>query len=621
MVSLTLTPMMCGRFIRPAAPVTHGFWGRLDRAIRRVLDAVVREYAWTLDWALRHRRLMLLVTVATVALTVELYRVVPKGFIPLQDTGLLQGGTLASTDISFQAMAERQREVVDVLLADPAVASVASTIGVSSGCVLAQPRAALTVSLKPLAERDLSSEQVIARLREPLSHVDGVQTFLSLGAGSAHRRAHRRRAVSSSCCSTSTSRNCVAGAWRLEEKLRTVPGIADVTSDQDRAGPQADVMIDRAAAARLGVAVADIDNALNNAFSQRQISRVYGDRNQYNVVLEIDPRMQTDPSMLDRVYVGATGASTTLFGTSSTIGNAVTPIGANGKPIAIVSGTTTTNAAAQATRVTTAATVVTSRHQVPLSAVAHFVRDTAPLAIRHQGQIPCATISFNVVEGTSLGEATAAVEDAARELKMPDTVRTDFAGNARYLAQSLAAEPMLIGAALLAIYIVLGVLYESLAQPLTIISTLPSAGLGALLALLVTGTELTIMAIIGIVLLMGIVKKNAIMLVDFALEAERVHGMSPQAAIHAACLERFRPIIMTTLAALLGALPLACAIGTGAELRRPLGIAVVGGLDRIADADALHDARHLLGVAAKGKKDVGRKSAAPSALQRVTRGV
>jgi multidrug efflux pump subunit AcrB len=285
------------------------------------------------------------------------------------------------------------------------------------------------------------------------------------------------------------------------------------------------VEIDRDAAARLGVSVAAIDNALDNAYSQRQVATIYTQRNQYKVVLEIDPKLQTDSSLLDRLYVGAR----------------------NGK-------------------------------QVPLSAVAHFVRGAAPLAVHHQGQFPAGTLSFNTAEGFSLGDATQAIEQAARELRMPDEVRTEFAGNARFYTQSLQSQPLLIGAALLSIYIVLGVLYESLIHPLTIISTLPSAGLGALLALLITGTDLSVMGFIGIILLMGIVKKNAIMLVDFALEAERQRGLSPFEAIQDACLERFRPIIMTTLAALFGAVPLALAFGTGAELRRPLGISIVGGL-------------------------------------------
>jgi len=400
---------------------------------------------------------------------------------------------------------------------------VGSTVGVSSGWRSIN-RGNLTISLKPLSDRGISSEAVIARLRGPLEKVGGVQTTLfsaqDLRGGGRQGGAQFQYAIITQDI-TALRRWSLA----LEDKLKTTPGIVDVTSDQDRAGPQADVVIDRDAAARLGISTAAIDNALNNAYSQRQISTIYAQRNQYKVVLEIDPKLQTDPSQLDRIYVGATGGK-----------------------------------------------------QVPLSAVAHFERGTAPLAVRHQGQFPAATLSFNLAPGAALSEAESAVDKAARELRMPEDVRTEFAGNARFLQDSMATQPLLIAAALISIYIVLGVLYESLLHPLTIISTLPSAGLGALLALLITGTDLSIMGLIGIILLMGIVKKNAIMLVDFALEAERQRGLPPLRAIHDACLERFRPILMTTLAALFGALPLALAFGTGAELRRPLGIAIIGGL-------------------------------------------
>ncbi|MBV9784793.1 MAG: efflux RND transporter permease subunit [Acidisphaera sp.] len=571
-VSLTLTPMLCGRFMGEARP-TRGLWGRIDRRIDRALQAVLRGYAASLAVALRHRRLMLLATFATLALTVALYRLVPKGFIPLEDTGMLLGSTLASPDISFKAMSERQRQVVDVLLRDPAVDTVGSRIGVASG-FSSLNRGSLTVSLKPLGERGLSSEEVIARLRPALARLDGIQTFLF---SAQDLRAGGRSGGSQYQFVLLDQDLAELRKWdqALEDKLRTVQGIEDVTSDQDRAGPQANVVIDRLAAARLGVSVNDIDNALNNAFSQRQISRIYTDRNQYNVVLEIDPKLQADPSMLSRIYVGATGSTGNPSSPAAIAANAgiSTAAQTSGSSAITTVATSSTNSAGQSTSVTTIGGT-----QVPLSAVAHFERGTAPLAVRHQGQFPAATISFNVAPGMALGDATAAVENAARELRMPETVRYEFAGNARYLAQSLAAEPALIGAALLAIYIVLGVLYESLAQPLTIISTLPSAGLGALLAMLLTGTDLSIMSIIGIILLMGIVKKNAIMLIDFALEQERHFGRTPEAAIHAACLERFRPILMTTMAALLGALPLAFAFGTGAELRRPLGISIVGGL-------------------------------------------
>jgi hydrophobe/amphiphile efflux-1 (HAE1) family protein len=524
-VSLTLTPMICGHYMRAdlRAPPAGRLAGRLDRTLERGFAATQRFYARTLGWALEHRVFMLLVTLATIVLTVKLYTVLPKSFLPLQDTGILIGSTLASPDVSFQAMEDRQRAVVDAVLADPAVASVGSTVGVSSGWSSIN-RGNLTVSLKPESERGLSSEAVIARLRGPLAKVAGVQTTLfsaqDLRGGGRQGGAQYQYAII-----TQDINALRRWALALEDKLRVTPGIVDVTSDQDRAGPQVDVVIDRDAAARLGVNTTAIDNALNNAYSQRQISTIYAQRNQYKVVLEIDPKLQADPSQLDHIYVGATGGK-----------------------------------------------------QVPLSAVARFERGTAPLAVRHQGQFPAATLSFNLAPGAALSEAESAVDNAARELRMPEDIRTEFAGNARFLQQSLATQPLLIAAALISIYIVLGVLYESLLHPLTIISTLPSAGLGALLALLITGTDLSIMGLIGIILLMGIVKKNAIMLVDFALEAERQRGLPPLRAIHEACLERFRPILMTTLAALFGALPLALAFGTGAELRRPLGISIIGGL-------------------------------------------
>jgi multidrug efflux pump len=524
-VSLTLTPMICAQYMRGdlRAPPRNAILARFDRMLERAFDAAQRFYAVTLGWALEHRVFMLLVTLATVVLTVRLYTVLPKGFLPLQDTGILIGSTLASPDISFQAMEERQRAAVDVILRDPAVAAVGSNVGVAAGWNSLN-RGSLTVSLKPLSERRISSEAVIARLREPLEKVTGVQTTLfsaqDLRGGGRQGGAQFQYAMI-----TQNINELRRWALELQDKLRATPGIVDVTSDQDRAGPQVNVVIDRDAAARLGVNTAAIDNALNNAYSQRQISTIYAQRNQYKVVLEVDPQLQTDPSLLDRIYVGASNGT-----------------------------------------------------QVPLSTVAHFERDTAPLAVRHQGQFPAATLSFNLAPGMSLGTAEKAVENATRELRMPEDVHTEFAGNARFLQQSMGTQPVLIAAALISIYIVLGVLYESMLHPLTIISTLPSAGIGALLALLITGNDLSIMGMIGIILLMGIVKKNAIMLVDFALEAERQLGLSPEQAIHEACLERFRPIMMTTLAALLGAVPLAAAFGTGAEMRQPLGISIIGGL-------------------------------------------
>ena len=525
LVSLSLTPMICGQLMRADSLTrpSRGLWGQVDRAVDRGFALLQRGYAASLAVALRHRTFMLLVMLATIVVTVQLYRNIPKGLLPIQDTGLLVGSTISSPDISFQTMRDRTRAAIDVIMADPAVATVTSSVGVSSGWSTMN-RSFMFVSLKPRTQRNASAEDIITRLRAPLARVAGVQTVLfaaqDLRGGGRVGGAQFQFAVIGQELGEMRR-----WAQALDDKLRTLSGMADLNSDQDRAAPQVDVVIDRDAAARLGASVAAIDAALSNAYAQRQISIIYTARNQYRVVLEVDPRLQTDPSLLDRIYVPTT-----------------------------------------------------SGKQIPLSTVARFQRGTAPLAVRHQGQFPTATLSFNLPDGVALSEATDTIERAAAELRMPDGVWLEFAGNARYLRESLASQPFLIGAALIAIYIVLGVLYESWLHPLTIISTLPSAGLGALLALEITSTDLSIMGFIAILLLMGIVKKNAIMMVDFALEQERQHGLPPETAIHAACLERFRPITMTTLATLLGSLPLALATGTGAEFRQPLGLAICGGL-------------------------------------------
>ena len=447
----------------------------------------------------------------------------PKGFLPIQDTGILQGSTTASPDISFAAMTERQRRVVDVLLQDPAIDSVGSTIGITSGWSSIN-RGQLTISLKPLSERRVNSEAVLARLRPKLQQMAGIETYLY---SAQDLRAGGRSGGTQFQFVVLDQDLAELRTWtrRLEEALRGAPGITDVNSDQDRPGPQADVVIDREKAARLGVSITSIDNALNNAYSQRQVSIIYTQRNQYRVVLETEPGLQLDPVQLDRLWVPGTGGA-----------------------------------------------------QVPITSVVRMERSTAPLAVRHQGQFPSSSISFNLLPGTTQGDAINLVTDTARNLRLPEGVRTSFAGNAQYLQKSLDTLPLLLIAAIVTIYIVLGILYESVLHPLTILSTLPPAGLGALLAILATGSELGVLAIIGIVLLIGIVKKNAIMLIDFALEAERERGLTPRQAILDACAERFRPIIMTTLAALLGAVPLALATGTGSEYRQPLGIAICGGL-------------------------------------------
>jgi multidrug efflux pump len=522
-VSLSLTPMLCGRFMhRDTAPAPGSVWARVDGAVQAAFAASLRRYARSLDWALRHRWLMLGTSVAVTALTVWMYIAMPKGFFPDQDIGLMGGVTIADPTISFAAMEERQRAVVDVIRRDPAVAAVSSIVGVTGGWASLN-RGQITMALKPLRERGVSVQQIIDRLRPQLQAIGGIQTFLwgFLDVRGGGRSGNSNQFV----LLDQDLPELRAWTRTLEERLRSVPEITDVNSDQDRPGAQANVVIDRDAAARLNVSVSAIDNAMNNAFAQRQISIIYAPRNQYRVVEEIDPNLQRDPADLDRIYVATKSGG-----------------------------------------------------QVPLSSVVRMERSVAPLAVRHQGQFPATTVSFNTATGVPMGTAVAAVQKAVDELHMPETVRGEFAGNARWLNESLRTQPMLIAAAFISIYIILGVLYESLAQPFTIISTLPSAGLGAMVALWVTGNDLSIMGIVGILLLMGIVKKNAIMLIDFSLEQERSHGATPAEAIYAACMKRFRPIIMTTLAALFGALPLALSFGTGTELRRPLGIAIVGGL-------------------------------------------
>jgi multidrug efflux pump len=519
-VSLTLTAMICAQFVR-APPSPDATW--LDRVVERILRFAIRFYGRTLRAVLHRRGLMLLVMAATLTLTAMLYMRMPKGYFPQDDTGLIYVGVFAAPDTSFQAMYEFQQKVADIVLADPAVEGVGSSIG-TSGWNASVNYGSLFVSLKPLSERRIGVQQVIDRLRPQTDKVAGVGVFM----GAMQDVRSGARSTDSTYQYTlwdSDYQELLYWAPRAFEKLQTVSEIVDPSVDRRPGGLQTNVVIDRVEAARLGVRVQDIDNALNDAFAQRQISTLYTQRNQYKVVLEIDPRYQRDPTDLSRIYVD--GAHKT---------------------------------------------------QVPLSAVTKVERGVQPQVIPHQGQFPSVTLSFNLPEGVTLAEATAAVDQAMAELHMPDTLHADYAGDARAYRQSIGTQPLLIAAALIAVYIVLGVLYESLAHPLTIISTLPSAGLGALLALQLFGSELSLIAFIGIILLIGIVKKNGIMMVDFAIDGERNHGLSPEDAIFEACLARFRPIMMTTLAALLGALPLVIATGPGSELRRPLGITIVGGL-------------------------------------------
>ncbi len=520
-VSLTVTPMICAHYVRSIPSRTET---RLDRFVEWFLSRLTRGYAASLRVLLEHRVLMLVVMAATIALTVDLYIKTPKGFFPQDDTGLIFTSTRASPDISYNAMVDMQLKALDIILADPAVAGVGSSVG-GSGWSASVNQGRMFVSLKPLAERDnMPTNRVIDRLRPQFARIPGIEVWMfpaqDVRVGGRGGRSQYQFTLWSSDLD-----ELLKWVPRAVERVKTVPGVVDVSTDREQGGFQLNVSIDRAAASRLGVRAQDIDAALANAYAQRQVSTIYTQRNQYRVILEVDPQYQKDPSDLSAIYVSGSGG-----------------------------------------------------RQIPLSNVARFERGIAPLVINHQGQFPAVTISFGLRAGESIEEATYAVQQAVADMRMPDVIQAEFAGDAKAFAQSAGAQPLLVLAALVAVYLVLGVLYESLAHPLTIISTLPSAGLGALLALKLHGMELTIIAFIGIILLIGIVKKNGIMLVDFALDAERNRGLTPDKAIYEACLERFRPILMTTMAALLGAVPLVIASGPGSELRRPLGITIIGGL-------------------------------------------
>jgi multidrug efflux pump len=535
-ISLTLTPMMCGRLLRPRR---EGPPGRVDRLFGRVLQS----YRRSLQISLRHQGFVLGLAVLTLAGTVALYVVIPKGFLPLQDTGAIIATTEASPSISIPAMAALQLRAAAIVQADPAVAGVASLVG--AGTVNPTPNVGrLSITLKPRRERG-PVQTVMARLQHSLAGVAGLAVYLQpvqdIQIGARVSRTQYQYTL------TDTDEAELARwAPRLVDRLRQAPVLQHVTSDQQPNGFATRIIVDRDQATRLGVTMQAIEDVLYDSFGQRQISTIFGQSNQYRVVMEADPDWIADPNSLEKLRVPGTIAS----------------FGANGAAQVASTTVSTTNTVAQ----------------VPLTAVARLVREVVPLVITHQGQFPSVTISFDVKPGASLGEAVAAVKAAGQDIDLPATISGAYSGDAAEFQRSLAAEPWLILAAVVVIYIVLGVLYESFIHPVTILSTLPSAGIGALLALMLTGSDLSIVALVGIVLLMGIVKKNGILVVDFALEAERERGMTPEAAAIEACVLRFRPIMMTTAAALLGSLPLVIDHGTGSELRRPLGIAIVGGL-------------------------------------------
>jgi multidrug efflux pump len=541
-VSLTLTPMMCARLLRHIPLAEQGWFYRRAGAF---FDSVIARYGLMLDWVLDRQGATLLVAVGTLALTVLLYILVPKGFFPVQDTGVIQGISEAPQSISFSAMAQRQQALARVVLQDPAVASLSSFIGVD-GINATLNSGRMLINLKPLAERRINATSVIRRLRPKLAQVEGIALYMQpVQDLTIEDRVSRTQYQ----FSVEDANPDELSHWvpRLVERLQQIPQLADVASDLQDHGLQAYVEIDRDTAGRLGVTPAAIDNALYNAFGQRLVSTIFTQTNQYRVVLEVKPDFQKGASALNDVYVG-----------SAAIGQ---------PPPNTQSGATT-----QTTTTSQPAT------QVRLSSMARVVEQATPLVINHLGQFPAATISFNIAPGASLGAAVNAIRTAEREIGVPASVQTSFQGAALAFQASLNNTLLLILAAIVTMYIVLGVLYESYVHPVTILSTLPSAGVGALLALMLSRTDLGIIAIIGIILLIGIVKKNAIMMIDFALDAERKEGKSPREAIHQACLLRFRPILMTTMAALLGALPLMLGTGVGSELRHPLGLTMVGGL-------------------------------------------
>jgi multidrug efflux pump len=520
-VSLSLTPMMSAKLLKHKDPKNRS---RFYRASENFYNQVIEWYGSSLKFVLRHQTVTLLITIGTFVLTLLLYLIVPKGFFPVQDTGLILGISDAPQNTSFAAMSERQQGLARVILQDPDVASLSSFIGVD-GTNLTPNSGRIQINLKPREERKTNASEIIHRLTPKLARqVQGITLYMQpVQDLTVEDRVSRTQYQYS--MEDADAQELAKYSAQLVAKLRTLPELLDVATDEQNGGLQADLIIDRDTSYRLGIPTASVDNTLYDAYGQRQVSTIFTQLNQYHVVMEVDPQFQQNPGALKDLYVR--------------------------------SGTGT---------------------QVPLSTFTHMQTSSTTLAVNHQGQFPVVTLSFNLANGKSLGDATKAIDAAEKEIGMPASVHSSFQGTAAAFQNSLSSEPWLIVAAIVTVYIVLGVLYESYIHPITILSTLPSAGVGAILALLITGNDLGVVGLIGIILLIGIVKKNAIMMIDFALEAERVEGKSPEESIYQACLLRFRPIMMTTMAALLGGLPLALGSGTGSELRHPLGITIVGGL-------------------------------------------
>jgi multidrug efflux pump len=573
-VSLTTTPMMCA-FLLGRGGERHG---RIYRASERIFVAMLRGYERTLGWALRHPAMIILILVGTVVLNWHLFTIIPKGFFPQQDTGRLIGRVQADQSISFQAMQQKLSQFLAIVKKDPAIDSVVGFTGggqTNSGFAFA--------SLKPRRERDVSVDGVISRLAVQLGQVPGATLFLQavqdIRVGGLASAAQYQYGIQADDID-----ELYVWGPKILAALQALPQLNSVNSDQQNKGLQTDIAIDRPTAARLGIAVSQIDNTLYDAFGQRQVSTIYSARNQYHVVMEVAPQFWQSPEILKDIWVSTAGGS--IRGTQQTNATAGTVVGAKQKTTAAAIAADTarnaaTNAIANSGRGSTstgAAVSTAAETMVPLSAVTHVVTDTTPLAVNHQGPFVATSISFNLNPGVSLSDATAAVNAALLRIGVPATIHGNFQGTAREFQRSLENEKALVIAAFIAVYIVLGMLYESFVHPVTILSTLPSAGVGAVMALILFNTEFSVIALIGVILLIGIVKKNAIMMIDFALDAERTRHLSTRDAIYEACLLRFRPIMMTTMAAMLGAVPLTFNVGEGSELRQPLGIVIVGGL-------------------------------------------
>jgi multidrug efflux pump len=575
-VSLTLTPMMCSKLLKHKPESQRG---RFYQISEHAFESVIAFYGRTLKWVLKHQTATLFVALATLVLTVVLYIIVPKGFFPVQDTGIIQGISQASQTISFPAMAEKQQQLSEVILKDPAVDSLSSFIGID-GTNPTLNSGRMLINLKPLDVRKINASDVIRRLQPNLEKIEGITLYMQpVQDITVEDRVSRTQYQYTLEDPDINELNLWTA--KLVDKLKQIPELTDVATDQQTQGLAASLVIDRVTASRMGITPNMIDQTLYDGFGQRQVDTLYTQLNQYHVVIETMPEFQKNPNKLQDIYVRsaiAPSATTTGPVTTSSSGVVTSTSASGGATNSTPSPSASSSSLPSAGSANPTAVSGANGSAVPLSTFTHFESRTAPLSVNHQGQFPVVTLSFNLAPNASLGEATKAIDKAQKEIGMPLSIQAAFQGSAASFQASLSNEPILILAALVTVYIVLGILYESYIHPLTILSTLPSAGVGAILALLICGSELSVVALIGIILLIGIVKKNGIMMIDFALEAERKEGKSSEEAIYEACLLRFRPIMMTTMAALLGGLPLALGTGIGSELRRPLGISMVGGL-------------------------------------------